>query len=140
MRKFIGEFFRRGLCAMGFGPIVAAVVYMCLGQAGVVASLTTEEAARAIISTALMALIAGGMTAVYTVERLPVVTAALIHGAALYADYLLMYLVNDWFSVNSRALAIFTGIFVAGYAVIWLIIYLVNRRAAARLNRKLADR
>ncbi|MBR4082414.1 MAG: DUF3021 domain-containing protein [Clostridia bacterium] len=137
MKSFVKQFAFRGLIAMGFGPVAAAVVYLVLGSVGVVDTLTPVEVARAVFSTALMAFIAGGVPAVYTVERLPVVTAALIHGAALYVDYLLMYLINNWIPRNPGALGLFTVIFVLGYAVIWLIIYLVNRRAAARLTRKL---
>ncbi|MBR4082629.1 MAG: DUF3021 domain-containing protein [Clostridia bacterium] len=140
MKSFARQFAFRGLLAMGFGPVVIAIVFLCLEHTGAVTVMTPTEAARAVLSTALMAFIAGGVQAVYTVERLPVPTAALIHGAALYADYLLMYLLNGWIPGSPGALGLFTAIFVVVYAVIWLIIYLTNRRAAQRLTRKLVNR
>ena len=40
MKKFFSEFFRRGLIACGFGPVVLAIVYMILHQTENVQMLT----------------------------------------------------------------------------------------------------
>ena len=84
-----------------------------------------------------MAFIAGGVTAVYQMEELPLFLAILIHGIALYLDYLMLYLVNGWIAEGVKPLLIFTGIFILGYAIIWAIIYAIIRKDARNINRHL---
>ena len=81
--------------------------------------------------------IAAGMTAIYQMEQLPLPIMILLHGGGLYIAYILTYLINGWLQQALGPIAIFTGIFVAGYAVIWLIIYCVEKGKAEALNRKL---
>ena len=137
MRSFWKQFCLRGLVAMGFGPVVLAVVYGCIALAGAEETVTLAEAAKGIISLTLLAFLCGGIGHIYAIERLPVVIAALIHGAVLYIGYLILYLFNDWIPRNPAALGAFTLLFVAVYAVIWAVIYLINRRRAAKITRKL---
>ena len=140
MRSFWKMFLLRGLVAMGFGPLVLAVVYGCIALSHPAETVTLAEASRGMLSLTALAFLCGGIGAIYTVEKLPAVTAALLHGAVLYAGYLILYLFNDWIPRNTAALAIFTVIFVAVYAVIWAVIYLINRRAAANITRKLRQK
>ena len=133
MRKYLPQFFLRGLCAMGFGPIVLAIIYGTLNATGIAAAIMPVE----ILSISLMAFIAGGVTTVYQIESLPLLSAILIHGGALYLDYLIMYLLNDWIARDLRAILTFTVIFIVGYALIWLFIFLYNRRKAAQISKKL---
>lgn len=90
-----------------------------------------------ILTVTLMAFIAAGITVIYQIERLPLFPATLIHGTVLYADYILIYLFNGWLKQQLIPILIFTAIFIAGYAFIWLIIYCVHKKAAEGLNRKL---
>ena len=133
MRKYLPQFFLRGLCAMGFGPIVLAIIYGTLNATGIAAAITPVE----ILSISLMAFIAGGVTTVYQIESLPLLSAILVHGGALYLDYLIMYLLNDWIARDLTAILTFTVIFIVGYALIWLLIFLYNRRKAAQISKKL---
>lgn len=130
MKKFFPEFFKRGFLAASGGPIVLAIIYFIVGKTGAVENLTTNEVALGIISTTFMAYIAGGITAIYQNEKLPTVSSALIHAAVLYLDYLIMYLVNDW----GTNIGIFTVSFAIGFALIWLIVYLIIRNQAKELN------
>lgn len=118
---------------MGFGPIVLAIIYGILHATGTDAAITPAE----IISISLMAFIAGGVTTVYQIESLPLLSAILLHGGALYLDYLIMYLLNDWIARDLTAILTFTVIFIVGYALIWLLIFLYNRRKAAQISKKL---
>lgn len=137
MKKYLSQFVMRGFFAAAFGPIVLAIIYAILGATGAVSTLPPGEVALGILSITLMAFIAGGVTMVYQIESLPLLSAILIHGAALYLDYLILYLVNDWLPKNMTAISIFTLIFVAGFALIWLGIYLFTRRKTSQLNKKL---
>ena len=139
MKKRIAEFLKRGLGAAGCGPLVLAVVYAILGSQGVIESLTAAEVSRGILSVLVMAFIAGGITVVYQSERLPLSAGILIHAGVLYLDYLVIYLINGWMRRNLPAIGIFTAIFVAGYALIWLGIYWTIRRKTDRSNRKLHE-
>lgn len=137
--KYIADFLKRGLLAAVGGPIVLAIIYAILGKAGVVDTLTPGEVSRGILTVTLMAFIAGGVSIVYAIEQLPLGWATLIHGAALYVDYLLIYLLNDWIPGGGAGIGIFTGIYIAGYAVIWLSIIFSIKAKTRHLNRQLRE-
>lgn len=137
MKKYIQEFIKRGLMAAWGGPVILAIIYACLDKSGVVTALTPREVAVGILSITLMAFIIAGISMIYTVEALPLPVAILIHAGVLYMDYLLVYLLNRWIPRNSQAIGVFTAIFLAGYALVWLIIYLCIRRSTKKLNMKM---
>ena len=137
MKTFIATFCKRGLIAAAGGPVILAIIYGILGAAGIVQSLSPGEVCKGILTITLMAFIAGGITTVYQIESLPLFPALLIHGVVLYADYILIYLVNGWLKQQLIPILIFTAIFIAGYAIVWLIIYCVHKNAANSLNQKL---
>ena len=137
MKKFVLEFVRRGFIATGLGPIVLAIVYLILKQSAAIDTLTVNQVCIGIFSLSALAFIAGGMNAIYQVERVPLMTAILIHGGALYIGYLGTYLLNDWLDFGVIPIIVFTAIFVVGYIVIWAIIYSIIRRNTAKLNEML---
>ena len=134
MKKVIKDFFLRGLVTCGFGPLVLAVLYLILGKTGVIGTLTLDQVSIGIFSLTVLAFIAGGMNAVYQIERLPLMAAISIHGAVLYLSYLITYLVNDWLEMGAIPVLVFTGIFMFGYLVIWAVIYLILRSRTRKLN------
>ena len=140
MKRFVLEFLRRGAIASGIGPIVLAIIYIILQQAANVDTLTVNQVCIGIISLTALAFIAGGLNALYQIERLPLLVAILIHGGVLYVGYLATYLVNDWLDLGAIPIVIFSGIFVVGYIVIWAIIYSIIRRNTARINEILEQR
>lgn len=135
MKKFWKEFLLRGLICAGGGPLVLAIIYGILGATGSVETLAPGEVCMGIITIMLLAFIAAGMTAIYQMEQLPLPTMILLHGGALYIAYILTYLLNGWLANQAKPIGIFSGIFIAGYAVIWLIIYYVERSKAKKLNQ-----
>ena len=137
MKKFVLEFLRRGFIASGIGPIVLAIVYLIMKQSAAIDTLTVNQVCVGIFSLTALAFIAGGMNAIYQVERLPLMTAILIHGGVLYIGYLGTYLLNDWLDFGVIPVIVFSAIFVVGYIVIWAIIYSIIRRNTAKLNEML---
>ena len=137
MKKFVLEFVRRGLIASGIGPIILAIVYLILKQSAAIDTLTVNQVCIGIFSLSALAFIAGGMNTIYQVERLPLMTAILIHGGVLYVGYLGTYLLNDWLDLGIIPIIVFTAIFVVGYIVIWAIIYSIIKRNTAKLNEML---
>ncbi|MBQ4139760.1 MAG: DUF3021 domain-containing protein [Clostridia bacterium] len=140
MKRFVLEFLRRGAIASGIGPIVLAVLYMIMHQVAGVDMLSVNQVCIGIISLTLLAFIAGGLNALYQIERLPLLVAILIHGSALYVGYLATYLVNDWLDLGVIPIVAFSVIFVVGYIAIWVIIYSIIRRNTARINEMLKQR
>ncbi|MBR5317191.1 MAG: DUF3021 domain-containing protein [Lachnospiraceae bacterium] len=134
MRKIVLEFFRRGLIASGFGPIVLAILYLILKHHANVETLTVNQVCLGIFSLSALAFIAGGMNVVYQIERLPLMVAILIHGVVLYITYLVTYLINDWLEMGATPILVFSGIFILGYLAIWAIIYVIIKKRTERLN------
>jgi len=91
MKRFTLEFLRRGAIASGIGPIVLAIIYMILHQVAEVETLTVNQVCIGIFSLTALAFIAGGLNALYQIERLPLMVAILIHGSILYVSYLATY-------------------------------------------------
>ena len=137
MKRFILDFLRRGSFACGLGPIVLAILYLILRQSADVVTLTVDQVCVGFFSLTVLAFLAGGMNAVYQIERLPLMVAILIHGAVLYAGYLATYLLNGWLEGGIMPVVIFTGVFVVGYLVIWGIIYAITKRNTEKLNAHL---
>ena len=137
MKKFWKEFLLRGLICAAGGPLVLAVIYGILGATGTAEAIPATDVCLGILTIALLAFIAAGMTAIYQMEQLPLPTMILLHGGGLYIAYILTYLINGWLQNSLVPILIFTGIFVTGYALIWLIIYLVEKAKAEKLNKLL---
>ena len=137
MKKFWESFFMRGVVAGGGGPIVLAIIYLCLGLSGVVQTLDVFQVVLGIVSSFVMAFVAAGISAVYQIEKLPLVWATLIQGGVLYIDYLGIYLLNGWLADGIVPFLVFTAIFVVGFAIIWLVVYLSIKYNANKLNQKL---
>ena len=140
MRKFILDFLRRGLIACGFGPMVLAILYLILQKYGVIEVLTVNEVCIGIFSISALAFMAGGMNAVYQIEKLPLTIAILLHGGVLYISYLGTYLVNGWLEWGKASILTFSGIFLIVYLVIWVIIYVTTKKRTERINEILKDK
>ena len=137
MKKFLKEFFLRGLLCAGGGPLVLAIIYGILGATGTVSAFSPREVCLGILTIMLLAFVVAGMTAIYQLERLPLTTAILLHGGVLYLTYILIYLINGWLKQQLIPILVFSAIFVAGYFLIWCIIYFCTKAKAESINRSL---
>ena len=59
MKNFASQFVLRGLIAMGFGPIVLAIVYLILRQSAVIDTLSVSQVCIGIFSLSALTFIAG---------------------------------------------------------------------------------
>lgn len=134
MKGFIITFLKRGAMFSVCGPVIVAIVYFILGLNGVVTAVPVQTLVREILTSALLAFIAAGISAVYTVDRLQRPTAGLIQGAVLFLDYIILYLVNGWIPFTWQAILLFTVIFIVAFALIWLIVWLIVRRNVKQIN------
>ena len=138
--KYLKNFALRGMIAMGFGPIMLAIIYLILGITGEATNISVFEMAIGIITITALAFLCGGMTTVYQIEELPIAAAITLHGISLYIAYATVYLVNGWLKDGLISFVVFTIIFILGYAVVWLVIYLITRNGANKLNSALKNR
>ena len=137
MKKIVQEFIRRGLVASGFGPVVLAILYLILQKQCDLQTLTVHEVCLGILSLSALAFVAGGMNVLYQMERLPLMSAILIHGGVLYLSYLGTYLLNGWLAWGRLTILVFSGIFAVAYLVIWVIIYSVTKKNTDKINEAL---
>ena len=133
MKSFFKEFFKRGFISAWGGPFILAIIYYIVGRTENIENIPINEVSLGILSITLMAFIAGGITAIYQSEKLPLASSIMIHAAVLYLDYLIMYLLNDW--IPRSEIGFFTVIFAAGFAIIWVIIYFFSKRKIDSLNK-----
>lgn len=140
MKKYVLEFFRRGLIACGFGPIVLAILYLILQKEANLETLTVNQVCLGIFSLSGLAFVAGGMNIVYQIERLPLMVAIFLHGSVLYVSYLITYLLNNWLEWGVTPILVFSGIFILGYVAIWIIIYSITIKNTEHLNQILKEK
>ena len=117
-----------------------AVLYLILQRHAALEMLTVDQVCIGIFSLTALAFIAGGMNAIYQMERLPLMVAILIHGGVLYISYLATYLLNGWLEWGVVPIFVFSGIFVLGYFIIWAAIYSIIKRNTAKLNELLKEK
>lgn len=140
MKRNVVEFIRRGLISCGFGPVILAAIYLVLRNFGEISTLTVDQVCTGIFSLTALAFIAGGMNVIYQIERLPLMTAILIHGTVLYISYLVTYLVNGWLKFGTTPILVFSSFFVIGYLAVWAVIYSITRRKTSELNEMLKEK
>ena len=137
MRKIMLTFLKRGMIACGIGPVILAIVYIILEQTGEIDVLTIKQVCIGIFSLSILAFVAGGLNAIYQIEKIPFMLAVLIHGIVLYIFYLATYLVNNWIQFSVIPIVVFSIIFVLGYIAIWGITYCIIKKSTSDINEKL---
>ena len=138
MKRFIKDFTLRGLVAAGFGPLILAIIYYVYQLTENVTSRPMTEVNINILSCLVMAFIAGGIGAIFKVEKIPLGVATLIDAIVIYVDYLFFfYLINNWIPIMVTPLLVFTVIYIIGYVIIWLIIYKKVKSQVQKVNQKL---
>lgn len=137
MKKFILNFIKRGLIAAGFGPLILTIFYYGYYLAIHYNPTFTLEVNKNILSSLLLAFIAGGISAIFKVEKLSLGIATLINASVIYLDYLFFYLFNNWVEMSFTPLIIFTICYIFGYIIIWLCIYHQVKIQIQKLNQKL---
>lgn len=135
--RYFKDFLLRGMVAMGFGPIVLSVVYLILGLCRVIDTFAVSDVVLGYLSITALAFLCGGMTVVYQIEELSISKAITAHGVTLYIAYAVVYISNNWLKNGLIPFLIFTAIFIVGYAVVWLVIYLITKRETDKLNKSI---
>ena len=137
MNKYVKEFLHRGLIFAGFGPVILGIVYLILEHTINGFALSGTEVFTAIISIYLLAFIHAGSSVFNQIEHWPLMKSLLCQLGTLYAVYVACYLINSWIPFDIKIIAIFTGIFVSAYLIIWGIVYLCVKNTSKKMSEKL---
>lgn len=137
MKKFIKDFALRGMITAGFGPLILVSIYLGLQLSGIITSIPASQVNLNIISSLILAFIAGGISAIFNVEKISLGVATLIDAIVIYLDYLIIYLINNWIKAQFIPLLIFTFVYIIGYLIIWAIIYHKAKSQVSSINQKL---
>lgn len=137
MNRYLKDFLHRGLIFGGFGPIVVAIVFMCISLADEGFSLTANQILLATVSSYLLAFIQAGVTVFNQIEHWSTVKSLLCHFVTLYAAYSVCYVVNSWIPFEPMVLVIFSAVFVLLFFIIWGIVYFSVRLTSKRFNSQL---
>lgn len=137
--NLVKEFFKIGAMSAGGGPLILVIVYSCLHAAGAVEMVSVSELTLGVLTSLLLAFIAGGISIIWRIEKLPLMWASLLHASILFFDYLVIYLINGWMPLKAAPIAIFTGIFIAGYFLIWCCVYYGIALSVKKMNARLSQ-
>ncbi len=137
--NYVKKFFFQGFISGGFGPIIYAIVMVSLGLSGIIETISYQELTLGILTSYLLAFIAGGVGIIYSIEKLPLIYATLIHAVVLYLDYILIYILNGWIASQWQAILIWTASYIGIYIIVWLIVYFSIKAQANKINRKLGQ-
>ena len=136
MKQYVKQFFARGFAFAGLGPLVCAIVLFIV-DITTGATLSGSDVCLAVFSTYLLAFVQAGASVFNQIEEWPIAKSLFFHFFSIYAVYVFVYLINAWIPRLPIVVAIFTGIFIVTYAVVWLTVYLCVRAHAKRLNARL---
>lgn len=137
MKRYVKQFFLRGMLFGGFGPIVMAVIYAVLQATVEGFSLNGYEVAVAIVSVYLLAFVQAGASVFNQIEEWSLPKSLLCHFSTLFVAYSLCYIGNTWIPFEPLVLAVFAAVFVVIYFLVWGIVYLCVRHAGRKMNEKL---
>ncbi len=137
MKKYVKEYFQRGLAFGGFGPIIMGIVLFVIELCGVKVSLNGTEILIAVVSTYILAFVQAGASVFNQIESWPIAKSMGIHFISIYIVYVLCYLVNNWIPFDWKVIIIFTAIFIAVYIIVWVIVYSVVKSTSKKLNKAL---
>ena len=137
MKEYIKVFLLRGMIVGGFGPIIAAIIYLILSLTVDNFSLSGNEAFLGIISTYLLAFIQAGASIFNQIEKWSIGKSLLVHLSVIYVAYVGCYLLNSWIPFEWIAILIFSAIFIAVYLSVWLTVFLLVKNASKKLNENL---
>ena len=96
MKDFIKNFIKSGMKAAGFGPLILVIFYYIYSFTINFHTISIQNVNKNILSSLLLAFIAGGISAVFKVEKISLGLATMIDAIVIYIDYLLFYVFNNW--------------------------------------------
>ena len=122
-----------GLIGFAVGVPVGLVFLLARSSGG-------ESVMRIAIHLILSGVLGGvgiGTSVVYEVESWSVTRCTVTHFVILFTTYFAIGFSLGWFPLNDIVTYIMIGSYIAGYFMIWLIMYLVSKKQAQELDEEL---
>ncbi|MBQ7045698.1 MAG: DUF3021 domain-containing protein [Clostridia bacterium] len=135
MNKYVKQFFLRGLMFSGFGPIIFGIIIFIISKTTNDFSILPGQILLGIVSIYLLAFLQAGASVFNQIEHWPITKQLLCHFSTIYIAYLLCYVLNSWIPFKLGIVAMFTAIFVVGYFIIWLTVYLSVKAVTKKMNK-----
>ena len=126
----------RSSIGFALGLAVGAFFWFLPGN-GDSSEVTVWYAVRHFLVSGLFGAYAMGSTYFYEVEHWSITRATLTHFIPLLVLYFTVGLLQGWFAFGSPMFWIMLGMWLAMYAVIWIICYTSYRRQIRKMNRQL---
>ena len=136
-KSYVKEYFLRGFMFAGLGPIVAGIVHLILEMNNTKIELNGYQVFSAIVTTYIIAFVHAGSSVFSRIESWSIVKQMLFQFVSIYLVYTIGYLINSWIPLKLEVILIYTGCFVLGFLLIWLIVYLITKSTAGKMNEKL---
>lgn len=118
----------------GFGPIIFAFIVFFIWKYAPDTQFSGEEILLGTISVYILAFVHAGASVFNQIDEWGINKSIGIHFATLYVAYSICYLINRWIPFDIKIFGIFTAIFVAVYAVVWVSVYLCVKRTSHLLS------
>ena len=137
MKKYVKEFFFRGMMFGGFGPIVLAIIYYIVSVVDTSTIFEGKEILSGIISVYLLAFVQAGASVFNQIESFSIPKSLFCHLSVLYLAYTSCYLINSWIPFDPKFLLVFTAIFLIVYFCVWITVFVAVKITSRKLNAKL---
>ncbi len=137
MNKYVRQFLHRGLLFGGFGPIVVSIVFVIIESAANTITLNAKQILIAVLSSYVLAFVQAGATVFEQIDHWSTPKSVFFHFLSLYIVYIGTYLINTWIPFSKSVVLIFTGIFIAVFFIVWLIVYCAVRSTQKKMNAAL---
>ena len=134
MKNRIKKFLSRGAFFGGFGPLIYGFVMLFLYIEKIADPISGLDLFKGIFSTYILAFIVAGVSIIWEEEKIGLGYAVLIHGTILYLCYLGIYLINGWVKDELLPLLVFSVVFIIGYLLIFVTVYIISKYKAKKLN------
>lgn len=136
-KSYVKEYFLRGFMFAGLGPIVAGIVHLILEMNNTKIELNGYQVFSAIVTTYIIAFVHAGTSVFPRIESWSIAKQMFFQFVSIYLVYTIGYLINSWIPFKLEIILIYTGCFVFGFLLIWLIAYLSVRATTKKMNEKL---
>ncbi|MBR4514322.1 MAG: DUF3021 domain-containing protein [Lachnospiraceae bacterium] len=136
MKSNLKKIIIRSLIGFALGLAVGAFFWFLPGNSDT-DEISVRFVVRHFLVSGLFGAYAMGSTFFYEVEHWSITRATLTHFIPLFVLYFTVGLLQRWFTLGSLMFWIMLAMWLAMYAVIWLICYTSYRREIRKINRQL---
>lgn len=136
MEKYIKSFIKKFLVGMCIGVFINQIIILLVtyGIGGEQSSIPLVFLVRQFVVSAIGGGIIVGISGIYDIEKISILTKTTIHVVIALICYIGMAILGDWFNGNTKALVLNIAFFIAFYIVVWVLKYFSGKRRVDEIN------